>query len=615
MTDTPRATSDTKSDPGRHAGHTESWIDRLLRMPGIVWHRTTCALSNLRRRIFKRRLPDYVVITLAGEVLERAPDVPWYYTFLPTYTAPASLEAIANALERVAGDPDVKGVLFLFKGAGMSLAQAQSLGALFERFRRWDRAYNGSTGTPKQIVVHLEELTAALYVAAAGADKVTATPLTEWDVKGLLATPTFLKETLARAGIAFDVVRVAPWKTAADSFALDGLSDAARDQYNWLFDSLFQSIVGAIATGRTLSEEAVKALIDQAPLAAGTACAAGLFDHVAYEDELPAYLRSDQPARLQRYGRVRRLLYRRPRRHVPASVGVISLRGSILTGESRTFPIPLPLLGDETLGSTTAQQLIRQARKDGDLGAVVVHVDSPGGSALASDLIWRELVLLDREKPVVVYMGDVAASGGYYIAAPGRKIVAQRATITGSIGVIIAKALTAGALDKIDMRWEKIQRGAHADLYSSFTPWEGDHRRAVEASLDQVYRTFKQRVADGRKLALETLDDLAGGRVWTGEQALAHGLVDALGDFQTAVELACAEAGLPTDGRVRVVHVHAPGKRLLAEPAKAVQAALGVERVQAWGNLADLVAGGELARLLLRERTWMLAENLPRLKR
>ena len=261
-----------------------------------------------------------------------------------------------------------------------------------------------------------------------------------------------------------------------------------------------------------------------------------------------------------------------------------------MTGPSRSSPVPLPLFGDETLGSTTAQQMIRRAAKDDSLAAVVVHVDSPGGSALASDLIWRELAQLDRKKPVIVYMGDVAASGGYYIAAPGRKIVAQRATMTGSIGVIMAKAVTAGTYEKLDAGWDTVQRGRHADLYSGLTVWEGDKRAVVQSNLDHVYHEFKQRVADGRHIPIEQLDDLAGGRVWTGEQALAHGLVDTLGDFDVAVEAACIAAGLPTDGSVATVAVSEPSRPLLAEPVKAVGSAAGVDDA-----LAGAAVGGWIA--------------------
>ena len=566
-------------------------------------------LFNLRRRLFLRRLTAYPMILLEGDLVERAPDAPWYYTWLPIYSTPLSLEEIDEALQRIAGDPDVLGVLFHCTDCSPSLAQAQSLRQLLDRFRATDQKLY-PTNTPKSIVFHLEELTAPLYVAAAGADLVTLTPLTEWNVTGLAATPLFFKEALAQVGVEFDVVRVAPWKTAADMFAADGLSDAARAQYDWLFDSLYAALVDAIAGGRELEPARVRELIDQAPLSAQAAREAGLIDEVTYADELPALLGiEDERRHPQLYGRARKLLYRRARRPSSGTIGVVSLTGAIMAGESREFPLPLPLIGEDTLGSSSAQQLIRAARNDDSLDAVVVHVDSPGGSALASDLIWRELDLLAREKPVVVYMGDVAASGGYYIAAPAAKIVAQRSTLTGSIGVILAKPVAVEALDKARIRWETLRRGEHADLYTSFAPWEEGARAAVTASMDAVYRTFKERVVAGRGIDRAALEELAGGRVWTGEQALAHGLVDALGDLNTAVELACQEADLPADGSVRVEAVAAPGRWLPALPG----APAAAELVQ-WQTLAQFVVGGELTRLLQREQLWLLADGLPKLK-
>ena len=592
---------DSAPDPSPSPAHEPAWYARILDAIGYGLSALVRWLFNLRRLLLLRRLPDYVVVKISGDLLEREPQMPWYYNWLPGYAPQPSIEHIREALHRVAGDPHVRGVIFLFQGATLSLAQAQSLGAIFRRFHEWDHARNsgGVNARAKRIVVYLEEMSGPVYAAAAAADYVVAPPLAEWDVKGLLTEPTYLKDTLARLGVEFDVVRVAPWKTAADSLLHNSMSEAEREQYNWLFDSLYGSLVNAIAAGRKLPADDVRCLIDQAPLSAAAARTGGLLDAVAYEDELPTLLgelhapADTKPARLKTYGRVRGLLLRHAGPTASAAVGVISLRGSILTGPSRSSPVPLPLIGEETLGSATAQQMIRAAAKDDSLAAVVVHVDSPGGSALASDLIWRELAQLDRVKPVVIYMGDVAASGGYYIAAPGRKIVAQPATLTGSIGVIMAKAVTTGVYEKIDAGWDSVQRGAHADLYSSLKPWQGEQRAAVEASLDHVYGEFKQRVAAGRSIPLEQLDELAGGRVWTGEQALARGLVDELGDFDVAVQAACAAADLPTDGSVPLVPIHAPGRFLPAEPVKAAQALLG---------------------LLTRGQALLLADQLPKVR-
>jgi protease-4 len=245
----------------------------------------------------------------------------------------------------------------------------------------------------------------------------------------------------------------------------------------------------------------------------------------------------------------------------------------MIVGESRSFPLPLPVVGDDLMGSETVIQEIRAARQDQRLSAVVLHVDSGGGSALASDLIWRELKLLDQEKPVIVYMGNAAASGGYYIATPGRKIIAQSATLTGSIGVVIAKPVTKEARAKIGANREIVRRGDNAGLFTDDERWTAGQRPKVEEQLFSVYNTFKQRVAEGRNLPFDAIDDIANGRVWTGKQALAHGLVDEVGDFEVAFLAACRAANLPDDGTVRVQHITRPSERLLGEPVKVAQAA------------------------------------------
>ncbi len=279
-------------------------------------------------------------------------------------------------------------------------------------------------------------------------------------------------------------------------------------------------------------------------------------------------------------------------------------------GESRRLPIPLPILGGRTLGSASAVQQIRNARRDPGLAAVVAYVDSGGGSALASDLIWRELELLNQEKPVVVYMGDVAASGGYYIAAPARRIVAQPATLTGSIGVVVAKAVTAGALDKLQARREVVQRGQNAGLYGEDSPWSETQRAQIEGSVRHVYQEFKRRVAAGRNLDYDALDPICNGRVWTGKQALAHDLVDELGDFHTALALACTEANLPVDGSVRTRAISAPHTRLLAEPVDAARALLGLDVAGELQAAAAALLQGD-NNFSAHERLWLFADGLP----
>lgn len=576
-----------------------------------LWQWLVCGLANLRRRVYRKRLPDYVVFVLNQALAERTPHLPWWYRYLPGYQPPLSLASLSEAFQRIAADPDVKGIVLLFKTVPLGMVQAQNLAALFDRFHAWDRQYNGETAG-KTILVHLEQATRTTYIAACAADQVLVTPLTTWDVLGLHTTPTFWKETLALAGIAMDVVKVAPWKTAFDAFSEPAMTPEYEAQVQWLYDSLFADLVEAIHQGRDLSVETVKSLIDGAPWTAEQAQTAGLIDGIAYEDDLPVLLGdAEHPAVLRPYYEVRRLLFRRPQRRHPSAIGVISLTGAIIPGRSRSFPVPLPLFGEEVLGHLTAQQQIRAARKNQRLAAVVVYVDSRGGSALASDLIWRELKLLGQEKPLVVYMGSIAGSGGYYIALPGRQIVAQRATMTGSIGVITAKPVLQETYAKLQARRYSIKRGDHADLYSEDQRWPASQRAKIEEGVRHNYAEFKRRVAEDRGLPYEELEPVCNGKVWTGTQALQHRLVDALGDFQVAVDRACSLADLPTDGSVRVVDLTPPKEQLLAEPAQAVKAVLGSGSDQALTILVQEFLRGEWQTLVSNERHWWIATGLP----
>jgi protease-4 len=232
----------------------------------LGWQRLVCALANRRRWLWRKQLPDYVLFVLDQELLEREPHTPWWQEYIPGRKEPLSIEWLTTALERIAGDPTVKGVIFLGKSPTLSLAQAQSLALLFQRFRQWDQAQRtNGTAPAKRIIFHLEQVTTPLYVAACAADQIYVTPLTTWDVLGLRTSPTFFKQTLAKLGVVMDVVRVSPWKSAADQFSLDAMSPEQEEQLSWLLDSWYNDIVAAIHTGRRLSTEAVRKSIDGAP--------------------------------------------------------------------------------------------------------------------------------------------------------------------------------------------------------------------------------------------------------------------------------------------------------------------------------------------------------------
>ncbi len=592
-----------------------SAVGSVGRALSYSWQWLTCTIHNSIRWFLHSRLPDYAVIALDHSISERVPTVPWWYAYIPGLKLPLSLEYITNALRRIAEDPDIKGVVILMKDPGLSLAQGQSMARMCQRFHDWDAKFRQPGAQPKKVIIHLEEVNIPSYLAACGADVITMTPMASWDILGVRAAPVFLKDTLAKFGVEFDVMRIAPWKTAADQFACSEMSEANREQIEWLLESLYEQIMEATVYGRGLEVDKVRELIDRAPLTAAEAKEAGLIDVALYKDEIGTHLQSeDKPASLKTYASTRGLLLNRVRARPGKSVGILNLKGTITGKESRVFPLPIPILGEGTVGSITVEQQIRSARRDSNMAAVIVHVDSGGGSAMASDLICRELEMLSQEKPVVVYMGDVAASGGYYIAAPASKIIAQGASLTGSIGVIVAKPITAGAFDKLDAHREVIQRGDNVGLYAEDTRWTEEQRTQVEAQVRFYYDAFKRVVARGRGLEYESLDDICNGRVWTGRQALALGLVDEIGDFQLALEYACDLSGLPNDGTVRTRNISAPRTRNLPEPANPAKALSGEATLAQLRELAASLLQGDWQAVLGDEYVWYIADGLPNLR-
>ena len=590
-------------------------VMRLVRGIAWLWQACGCLVANGVRRLSKGSWADYVLFELSGPLLERTPQRPRYLNIVSRGRPALTVEALHDALRRIAEDPDVRGVVILVKGAQISLAQAQSLGDLFARFRGWSGEHrSGAAG--QEVVVYLETCAGAEYVAAAAADRVFVSPQTDWSVLGLRAEPIFLAETLRRIGVEAEVVKVAPWKTALDTLERSEMSAAHREQMERLLDGWYGEMVAAISKGRDRSEEQVRAAIDSAPLTASEAVELGLVDDTVYEDQLAKALGGPkEEARILPYEQASRTLYRRPRLRQRKGIGVISLSGMITTGKSRRYPGGLPIVGSSTAGSSTVQQTVRAAIQDESLAGVLLHVDSGGGSALASDLMWRELTLLDRKKPVVTYMGDVAGSGGYYVALPARKIVCQAATLTGSIGVVMAKLVTSGAFNKVGAKGFPVQRGENADLYANDGPWRPEQREKIEEQIAHTYGNFKRLVGEARQLEPDSLEELCGGRVWTGRQAQMHGLVDEIGSFATAVDRLCELASLPTDGTVPVVPVKVSEKRprppvsegsldLLAggeEFAELTEALLGVLQ-------------GDVSALMGREHVWMLADGLPKIK-
>ncbi|MFQ5595763.1 MAG: signal peptide peptidase SppA [Anaerolineae bacterium] len=506
------------------------------------------ASINLRRQRIPP--PDFVLLELKGKMSEREPARRFLLPQAPFLQKALTVEALNLRLKVIAGDPDVKGVVLHLGDLKIALAKAQNIRAAIQRLKQ----------RGKRVIAYSPVLDLPRYYIGAAANELVIPKSSSFNVKGLASQVVFLKDALERLGVSSDMEAIGEYKNAADPLRRSDMSEAQREVINAILDSFYQDLLADVAAGRSLTAERVDELIDNAPWLAQEAVSAGLADSILYEDQLPKHLANGNGhMKIIPWEQAQMSLQRAYNWHGNKAVGVVSLRGTIVTGESRDVPVPVPIVGVQA-GSDTLARAFRKAEKDPSIAALVFHVDSGGGDALASDLIWREVMRLREKKPVVAYMGDVAASGGYYVLAAADHIVAQSATLTGSIGVIGGKIVTRDMYDKLNANWEIIQRGRHAIMDLSDDPYTEEEREKVLAQIQSIYQLFKQRVVEGREMAAEDVEKIARGRVWTGRQALDIGLVDELGDFQAAIDRAKLLAGLPLDDSVPVVSIEAPKK-------------------------------------------------------
>jgi protease-4 len=536
-----------------------------LRLFGAARH----ALRN-RWRLRYRDL-DYILIRLPGTF----PPLPERRSWLEERIfgpAPLSLWELEDMFDQIAADRRTRGIVLDIEMLQMTLADLQTLRNMMFRFR----------AKGKRVVVFAPGLSTGEYYVASAADEILMQPTSELSVTGLSTSAFFLKDALAMLGVELDVIAISPFKDAFDQFARADISPEGRAQIDWLLDSRFAQIVQGIAEGRGMTDDAVRAMINGAPYVDTAALEAGFVDRLLLEDDLPAHLGVE---RLTDWDDAdRRLLLPKPPPRRRDYVAVLRIEGMITSGESERnpadlpIPIPVPVLGEAQAGSATLQEEARQILRDDSVAAVVLYIDSPGGSVVASEAMGAALERIARTRPVVAYMNGVAASGGYWVALPARHIIAQPGTTTGSIGVISAKPVAHGLQDVLRIHPVMFKRGANADIYDVTTPFTEAQRAQMHAAVAHAYDQFVAGVARGRNMDAAAVDAVAGGRVWTGEQALAHGLIDELGDFKAALAKARALAGLPDDCDAWFVEPHkhplAPEISEHANPAAALRRAL-----------------------------------------
>ena len=524
-------------------------------------------LRNARRAF--RRPPDFVWISVTGALPEFEPSRRGLLRRrLDPRTLAPSLESIRSHLDRVLADGRVRGVILRVENLDAGWATLEELRAELHRFRE----------RGKTVAAYLVDPDTRSYYLASAADEVFASPLSTLNVVGLRARVNFLKDALGSLGLETEVVAVSPYKSAADSISRSNFSPEAREQTERLLDVRFDELVNAISAGRGIPPEQVDVIIDDAPYSATEAVPNRLLDGALYEDELVGRLSNgEKPVRLAEWGvasKSLRLPYRS--RRARKAVGLVRVEGTIVRGRSRKLPLPLPLLGREQAGSDSVVAALRVAEKSRRINAVLLYVDSPGGDALASDLIWREVERVRAKKPVVVLMGNAAASGGYYVSAPASHVFARKNSITGSIGVILTRPVAAGLLNQLKVNPVTVSRGARSNLLDPRRSPTPDELSVLEHQLDVFYDEFKERVATGRGLQPDYLESIAGGRVWTGSEALRRDLVDETGGFREALAKARELAGITEEESGVLAKITPPGNR--PTPGEPVQEAVNATR-------------------------------------
>lgn len=460
----------------------------------------------------------------------------------PFVQAPLTVRAVVDGLARAARDDRIAGVVLVPAAPPGLWAKTQELREGITAFRR----------SGKPIVAFLEYGGQQEYYLASACDKVFLVPTSPLDLTGLATYEVFLRGLLDKLGIQPDLLRTGEYKTAANTFTETTFTPAHREMAESLTRDLFEQIVAGVAEARGRSLEEIRALVDRGPFLPDEAVAAGLVDGLAYEDEVPERvgLQGDAAHRV-RFDEYRRALSRAGR---GARIAVVHIEGTLVTGRS----VP----GAGLTGSATIARYLGRAREDRAVRAIVLRVDSPGGSAVAADLIWREVQRARREKPVIASMSDVAASGGYYVAMPADRIVAEPGTLTGSIGVVAGKFALRGVLEKVGVNVEAVAEGRYALLASPTRPFTPDERAKMTALVEATYRTFVRKAAAARRLTVDQIEAVARGRVWTGRQARDARLVDELGGLARALTLAKTRAGLDPEAPVDLV-VYPPRRSLL----------------------------------------------------
>ena len=478
---------------------------------------------------------SYLELNIYGDIPDRSSHDPFSKFFEGERP---SMEGLLNCIQKATIDPKIKGIVLRPLGSNIGWAKIEELRNALFTFKE----------TGKQVYVYLEMSGNRDYYLALAGDMIFGSPTGTLIINGLLGGSYFIKGTFNKIGVEADFIAHGKYKNAPDIFTRTDMSPAQREVLNSILDDYFNRYVKTISEERNLSEAAVKGLINEGIYTISDALEKGLVDTVLYFNEFRDYLKdiNGHSPRFVSYSRYNKIPMSKLGVKAHQTIAIIYGSGTIVSGVGEDEVESGMIVSDVMANS------IRSAANDRVIKGIVLRIDSPGGSGIASDIIWREVVEARKKKPVVVSVSDMAASGGYYISMAADSILCEPSSVVGSIGVFAGKFSLKDLYKKLGINKVEIPRGENADIFSDYDKFSDKQRKLIKQGVDEFYRIFVQKAAEGRGMSFEQIDAIAQGRVWTGDQALKNHLVDKIGGIKDAINIVKIMTGIPLEQAVYI---------------------------------------------------------------